>query len=752
MNRQRASDLLGILRGAQQVLSALVKSQQKETNHLWKNSSLASANLAMQATINEAIKQSSNLKLDKLSTEALQRSSMVLEGLRAYIKYSQGLTFGNGDSGFHFERETIYEDVENLLKLPLKDNLSFSNIKEKNAKQADNSFLNKSNGNYLTKAKSVSGSTMQSKVNINDGFVDDEVRQIQLHSLVNKKTLNLIKSLNLSQEKKIDLSTGTIEESKIQSSTNNTEISSFAGNTTVSPSSGPAVSSSTDQVLTSGTTTTTTIGDSKEIYDFTNEKPKLYSSQTQTGSDVKPAPPKPVARKAPKRKPVLSESAKQRSVPSSRLGRMFSFGSLAAGLGVGTVTEFTLRSLGLKESPKGTPTSLDSVFLTPANAERIVKTLCEVRGAALKIGQILSIQDNNIISPELQKAFERVRQSADFMPPWQVEKVMVKEFGHDWKSKLETFDVKPFAAASIGQVHPATLCDGTEVAVKIQYPGVAQGIESDIENLVGVLKIWNVFPEGLFIENLVEVAKRELAWEVDYVREAECTKKFRELLTPYPDYFIPRVIDDLCTKQVFTTELVEGIPVDKCQDLDYETRRHICGLIMQLCLREIFQFQFMQTDPNWSNFFYNPDTKQLILLDFGASRAYTKEFINQYIKVIKGAADGDRDKVLEVSKKMGFLTGYESKVMEEAHVDTVMILGEVFRETTGEFDFGSQDTTRRVQRLVPTILTHRLCPPPEEIYSLHRKLSGVFLLCSKLKVKMNCRQMFLNVYDNYKID
>ncbi|XP_075233857.1 ubiquinone biosynthesis protein COQ8, mitochondrial isoform X3 [Lycorma delicatula] len=734
MNRQRASDLLGILRGAQQVLSALVKSQQKETNHLWKNSSLASANLAMQATINEAIKQSSNLKLDKLSTEALQRSSMVLEGLRAYIKYSQGrdiidvtsqnvpdtfllkinisleffrggLTFGNGDSGFHFERETIYEDVENLLKLPLKDNLSFSNIKEKNAKQADNSFLNKSNGNYLTKAKSVSGSTMQSKVNINDGFVDDEVRQIQLHSLVNKKTLNLIKSLNLSQEKKIDLSTGTIEESKIQSSTNNTEISSFAGNTTVSPSSGPAVSSSTDQVLTSGTTTTTTIGDSKEIYDFTNEKPKLYSSQTQTGSDVKPAPPKPVARKAPKRKPVLSESAKQRSVPSSRLGRMFSFGSLAAGLGVGTVTEFTLRSLGLKESPKGTPTSLDSVFLTPANAERIVKTLCEVRGAALKIGQILSIQDNNIISPELQKAFERVRQSADFMPPWQVEKVMVKEFGHDWKSKLETFDVKPFAAASIGQVHPATLCDGTEVAVKIQYPGVAQGIESDIENLVGVLKIWNVFPE-----------------------------------------------DDLCTKQVFTTELVEGIPVDKCQDLDYETRRHICGLIMQLCLREIFQFQFMQTDPNWSNFFYNPDTKQLILLDFGASRAYTKEFINQYIKVIKGAADGDRDKVLEVSKKMGFLTGYESKVMEEAHVDTVMILGEVFRETTGEFDFGSQDTTRRVQRLVPTILTHRLCPPPEEIYSLHRKLSGVFLLCSKLKVKMNCRQMFLNVYDNYKID
>lgn len=88
--------------------------------------------------------------------------------------------------------------------------------------------------------------------------------------------------------------------------------------------------------------------------------------------------------------------------------------------------------------------------------------------------------------------------------------------------------------------------------------------------------------------------------------------------------------------------------------------------------------------------------------------------------------------------------------MEETHVDTVMIMGEVFTSDTGEFDFGSQQTTRRIQALVPTILSHRLCPPPEEIYSLHRKLSGVFLLCSKMKVKMNCRDMFQEIYDQYK--
>jgi aarF domain-containing kinase len=88
--------------------------------------------------------------------------------------------------------------------------------------------------------------------------------------------------------------------------------------------------------------------------------------------------------------------------------------------------------------------------------------------------------------------------------------------------------------------------------------------------------------------------------------------------------------------------------------------------------------------------------------------------------------------------------------MEDAHVDGVMILGEVFSQKSEAFDFGGQDITKRIQQLVPTIVYHRLCPPPEEIYSLHRKLSGVFLLCAKLKVRINCRTMFKNVYQNYK--
>ena len=98
-----------------------------------------------------------------------------------------------------------------------------------------------------------------------------------------------------------------------------------------------------------------------------------------------------------------------------------------------------------------------SVVLTEANAERIVATLCRVRGAALKIGQMLSIQDQSLINSQVSKIFERVRQSADYMPTWQMEKVLIEEFGTDWNDKFSKFDWQPFAAASIGQVHRAVL-------------------------------------------------------------------------------------------------------------------------------------------------------------------------------------------------------------------------------------------------------------------------------------------------------
>lgn len=236
-------------------------------------------------------------------------------------------------------------------------------------------------------------------------------------------------------------------------------------------------------------------------------------------------------------------------------------------------------------------------------------------------------------------------------------------------------------------------------------------------------------------------------WEVDYLREAEYTERFKEMISRFPEYYVPKVMRDLTTKSVLTTEFVPGVPLDKCFELPYEDRFRIAYGAMKLCLLELFDLQCMQTDPNWSNFLYDAKSKKLMLIDFGSTRFYSKTFIENYKEVIKCAANNDRAGVLDLSRKMGFLTGYESKQMDEAHVDAVMILGEMFQRNE-DFDFGHQSTTLRISKLVPTMVEHRLCPPPEEIYSIHRKLSGVFLLCSRLGVKLNCRPLYEEIVLN----
>ncbi|KAK7103810.1 atypical kinase COQ8B, mitochondrial-like [Littorina saxatilis] len=448
----------------------------------------------------------------------------------------------------------------------------------------------------------------------------------------------------------------------------------------------------------------------------------------------------------------LSARARERKVPANRISRLMSYGSLAAGLGAGAMAEITRRSLGLSKENKLTGGIVEaSPFLTEANVERIVNTLCRVRGAALKLGQMLSIQDNSFINPQLQVIFERVRQSADFMPIKQMSKALNKELGYDWRSKFESFEDKPFAAASIGQVHKGVLKDGREVAVKLQYPGVAQSIESDINNLMSVLNVWNILPEGMYVDSVITVAKRELAWEVDYIREAECSRRFRKLIQGDEHIYVPEVISDLSTQHVLTTEFIQGMPLDKCLDLDQETRDMIGTAVLKLCLKELFEWRFMQTDPNWSNFLYDPLDDKLVLLDFGASREFSKEFVDDYIQVIHSAANKDKDGILRKSRDLGFLTGYETKVMEDAHCEAVMILGEAFGQP-GKFDFGVQSTTKKIQTLIPVMLKHRLAPPPEETYSLHRKMSGAFLLCVKLGSRVNCKGMFDDIWNNYQYD
>jgi len=298
-------------------------------------------------------------------------------------------------------------------------------------------------------------------------------------------------------------------------------------------------------------------------------------------------------------------------------------------------------------------------------------------------------------------------------------------------------------------VHFATLLDGTEVAVKVQYPGVAKSIDSDIRNLMSLISVMAFLPEGLFIDNIAKHMKIELAQECDYEREAKCGATMGKILSQYSEYHVPTVYQNLCSSQVLTTKYITGLTIDNCVSLPQETRNFIAEAILKLVFRELFLHRYMQTDPNWANFLYNPVTNKIGLLDFGATREYRAEFVNTYFNIINCAANKDRDGVLKYSREIGFLTGNESKIMNDAHTESVMLLAVPFHENK-PFDFGKQRITHEIQDLSAVMLKERLCPPPPEVYSLHRKLSGLFLLAGKLDTQFNCYVIWQDISKKFK--
>lgn len=352
-----------------------------------------------------------------------------------------------------------------------------------------------------------------------------------------------------------------------------------------------------------------------------------------------------------------------------------------------------------------------------------------------------------MLPPTIQEVLQRVQDRANYMPPSQRDKVLSENLGPNWRDLFESFDEIPMAAASIGQVHGAVLKEtGQRVAVKVQYPGVADSIDSDLNNLSILLTATRLLPKGLYLDKTIANARTELAWECDYTREAECGRRFRELLKNETSTFlVPEIIPSASGKQVLTMERLEGIAVTKIKSFTQSQRDWIGTQILGLCLREICEFRYMQTDPNWTNFLYNAKTNRLELLDFGASREYPADFISLYVRLLVAASRNEREACRDLSKELGYLTGFESEAMVDAHVSSIITIAEPFMHSSPEvYDFSNQTITDRVRDFIPLMLRERLTPPPEETYSLHRKLSGAFLLCARLGSRVRCRDLFEN--------
>ncbi len=425
-----------------------------------------------------------------------------------------------------------------------------------------------------------------------------------------------------------------------------------------------------------------------------------------------------------------------RKVPAGRFARLGAFGQIAAGVAGGVVAE------GARRLAQGERPSMADLLLTPANAARVTDQLSRLRGAAMKLGQMISLDAGDMLPPELTQILARLRESANIMPPAQLEKVLAASWGAGWRKRFRRFDARPVAAASIGQVHRAELPDGRVVAIKVQYPGVARSIDSDVDNVATLLKVSGLLPASLDVAPLLVEAKRQLHEEADYLREAAMMTRYADLLADNPLFVVPRPIMDLTGGQVLAMDFIAARPIETLDDASADVRNRVMQALLGLVLRELFEFGFMQTDPNFANFRWIEATGQIVVLDFGAARAVAPDVAGDYGALLAAGFRGDAAAVRQALINVGFVSPVQFERHGEALDRIIAIILDQIRRID-DFDFADRSFVEHIRAEVPGIASDRDSwhIPPAEALFVQRKISGTVLLAVRMKARLPLKTM-----------
>ena len=423
--------------------------------------------------------------------------------------------------------------------------------------------------------------------------------------------------------------------------------------------------------------------------------------------------------------------ASERRVTSSRLGRLSQLGRLAGGIAGGAVAE------GARQLARGQRPSIGDMLLTPGNARRLGDRLSEMRGAAMKVGQLLSMDSGHLLPPQLSELLARLRESAHAMPLGQVASVLKEAWGEGWDNRFSRFSFTPLAAASIGQVHKATLKDGTHLAVKIQYPDIRRSIDSDVDNVATLLRLSNLVPEGMDLDPLLKEAKVQLHAEADYLREARALERFGAHLAEDSRFDVPAVMDSLTTQQVLTMRFLDGSPIESLADAPSAQRDAAANALLELAIREVFDWGLVQTDPNFANYLFAAESGRIQLLDFGATRDYASHTQTALRSLLQACIHGSDGDIEAAAADVGYLepadpAGYRSIVV------TLLRTATEPARASGDYDFARSDLARRMKDIVMEMrLSEKFTRvPPPEILFLHRKLGGLYLLLSRLRARI----------------
>jgi predicted unusual protein kinase regulating ubiquinone biosynthesis (AarF/ABC1/UbiB family) len=430
------------------------------------------------------------------------------------------------------------------------------------------------------------------------------------------------------------------------------------------------------------------------------------------------------------------EDDNHKAIPTSRVSRFARVARMASGVAGGMLAEGT-RQLRAGKRPRAR-----DMLLTPANARRVADQLATMRGAAMKVGQILSMDTGDFLPRELADILGRLRSDARYMPAQQLRKVMLEAYGEDWEAQFYGFEMKPLAAASIGQVHKTVAPDGREIVLKVQYPGVAASIDSDVDNIATLLRMSGLLPSELDIKPLLDDAKRQLKDEADYHKEADFLDAFGDLLREDERFLVPEVLPELTRQTVLAMTYVSGKPIETIVELPQAERDRVMTALVELMFMELFELRMVQTDPNFANYQYRGKTGEIVLLDFGATRRFKAGFVNNYRKLLAAALVEDRAKVIVAAERIGYAMGDDDTEYRELVLELFLLALEPLRHE-GLYDFARSDMARRMSELAEEISDYRdfwRAPPTDAMY-FHRKLGGMFLLASRVKARVDVNQL-----------
>lgn len=430
-------------------------------------------------------------------------------------------------------------------------------------------------------------------------------------------------------------------------------------------------------------------------------------------------------------------SNQESKVPTNRIARFGKLASLATRVTGSMVTE------GAKQFAQGKRPKARELLLTPSNVKRVADQLAHLRGAAMKVGQLMSMDAGDLISPELADILSRLRSDASPMPASQLSSVLTQELGADWKQNFIEFNFKPIASASIGQVHQAHSDDGTKLAIKVQYPGIKQSIDSDVDNVGTLLNVVGLIPKDVDYKGLLEEAKKQLHAEADYLLEAKLLCQFRSYLASSPQFILPDVRDELSTDNILAMTYVEGVAIESLVDSNQETRDRVVTLLLELLFKEIFDFKLVQTDPNFANFLFDERQQKVVLLDFGATRVYDDRISDGYRLAFSAILDDDDDSLYCALQQIGFFTQQILPAQRDAVINLVKLACEPLKHQ-GSYDFGASNLAQRISEAGTVISMEQdyWHTPPADALFLHRKIGGLYLLAARLKARVDVNQLF----------